>query len=63
MVFTWVADGWMTCDSTSFLTVFQSYQNDGDNERLCAVEPFAVDKISTSGPGSNPEPLDQWSSV
>ena len=22
-------DGWMTCDVTSFLTVFQSYQDDG----------------------------------
>ena len=22
-------DGWMTCDFTSFLTVFQSYQDDG----------------------------------
>ena len=27
--------GWMTCDFTSFLTVFQSYQN--DIERLCAL--------------------------
>ena len=24
---TWM-DGWMTCDFTSFLTVFQSYQDD-----------------------------------
>ena len=33
-------DGWMTCDFMSFLTVFQSYQDDvlDDNERLCAVE-------------------------
>ena len=23
------ADGWMTCDFTSFSTVFQSYQDDG----------------------------------
>ena len=22
-------DGWMTCDFTSYLTVFQSYQDDG----------------------------------
>ena len=30
----------MTCDFTSFRTVFQSYQDDGgDNERLCATEP------------------------
>ena len=30
----------MTCDFTSFLTVFQSYQDDvlDDNERLCAME-------------------------
>ena len=29
--FTFVLDGWMddTCDLTSFLTVFQSYQDDG----------------------------------
>ena len=35
-----LADGWMTCDFTSFLTVFRSYQDDGlvDNERLCAME-------------------------
>ena len=30
----WV-DEWMTCDFTSFSTVFQSYQ---DDERLCAME-------------------------
>ena len=31
-------DGWMTCDLTSFLTVFHSYQDDEKliNERLCA---------------------------
>ena len=23
----WLMDGWMTCDFTSFLTVFQSYQD------------------------------------
>ena len=28
-------NGWMTCDSTSFATVFQSYQ---DKERLCAMQ-------------------------
>ena len=33
-----IDDGWMTCDFTSFSTVFQSYQAD-DNERLCATEP------------------------
>ena len=33
--------GWMTCDFTSFSTVFHSNQDNGpdDNERLCAVEP------------------------
>ena len=35
-------DGWMTCDFTFFLTVFQSYLDSGqcldDNERLCAIE-------------------------
>ena len=29
-------DGWITYDFTSFLTVFQSYQD--DDERLCAME-------------------------
>ena len=24
----WLMDGWMTCEFTSFSTVFQSYQND-----------------------------------
>ena len=39
-------DGWMTCDFMSFFKVFQSYQDDvrvimkeGDNERMCAMEP------------------------
>ena len=33
-------NGWMTCNFTSFSTVFQSYQGDmgGDNEMLCAIE-------------------------
>ena len=40
-------DGWMTCDFTSFSTVFQSYRND---ERLimkavCNGTPFMVEKI------------------
>ena len=26
-------DGWMTCDFTSFSTVFQSYQDDGSGQR------------------------------
>ena len=32
-------DGWMTCDFISFPTVFQSYQDDGQNERLYGMEP------------------------
>ena len=40
-------DGWMTCNFTSFSTVFQSYQ---DDERLivkavCSGTPFTVEKI------------------
>ena len=33
-------DRWMTCDLTSFITIFQSYQGGvlDDNERLCARE-------------------------
>ena len=35
----------MTCDFTSFLTIFQSYQ---DNEKMCANgSPFTVEKISS----------------
>ena len=41
----------MTCDFTSFSTVFQTYQDDGvDNEKLYA--PFTVEKISPRA-GSN----------
>ena len=41
-------DGWMDCNFTSFLTVFQLYQDSGGgggggggdgNEKLCAKEP------------------------
>ena len=33
-------DGWITCDFTTFSTVFQSYQEfEFYNERLCAMEP------------------------
>ena len=40
--------GWMTCDLSSFITIFQSYQ---DDERLimkglCNGIPFTVEKIS-----------------
>ena len=38
-------DGWMTCDCTSFTTVFQSYK---DDERLIMkayVQRFKVEKI------------------
>ena len=38
----------MTCDFTSFLTVFQSYQDDGRmiNKVVCNGTPFTVEKIS-----------------
>ena len=36
----------MTCSFTSFSTVFQLYQDEGDdNERLCAMEPCLCLKI------------------
>ena len=31
-------DGWMTCDFTSFSTVFQSYQDDGQMIMKCCVQ-------------------------
>ena len=41
-------DGWMTCDFTSFSTVFQLYQDDGRSimKAVCTGTPFAVEKIS-----------------
>ena len=44
--------GWVTCDFTSFSTVFQSLsgRRTGDNERLCAMETlFVIKKISILG--------------
>ena len=47
-------DGWMTCDFTSFLTVFQSYQDDGKvTMKGCLwLEGFlpSVQQITNSGP-------------
>ena len=37
-------DGWMICDFTSFLTVFQSYQD--DVRMIMNGTPFTVEKIS-----------------
>ena len=53
-------DGWMTCDFTSFSTVFQSYQDDGQMIMKGCVQwnPFAVEKISPRS-GIEPRPLDQ----
>ena len=41
-------DGWMTCDFMSFLTVFQSYQDDVQMimKAACNGTQFTVDKIS-----------------
>ena len=41
-------DGWMTCDFTSFSTVFQSYQDDGRMIMKGCVQwkPVTTEKIS-----------------
>ena len=47
----------MTCDFTSFSTVFQSYQDDGqvgDNGRLCAMEPCL--RLERSSPQARLKP-------
>ena len=42
-------DEGMTCEFTSLPTVFQSHENDDDNDWLCAKAPlFAFEKISAS---------------
>ena len=43
-------DGWMTSNSTSFSTVFQSYQDDGKliMKGLCNGAPLTVEKILPS---------------
>ena len=40
--------GWMTCDFTSFSTVFRSYQDDGNliMKAVCNGTMFTVEKIS-----------------
>ena len=44
-------DGWMTCDFTSFSTVFQSYQDDGRIIMKGCVQciPFMIEKMLASG--------------
>ena len=39
-------NGWMNCNFSSFLTVFQSYQDDGQMimKALCNGTPFMVEK-------------------
>ena len=39
-------DGWITCDFTSFSTVFQSHQ---DKKAMCNETTFTIGKISASG--------------
>ena len=57
-------DGWMTCDFTFFLTVFQSYQDDvACIERLCAMEPRLRLKIFSPQAEIEPGTLDQQSSA
>ena len=52
----------MTCDFTSFSTVFQSYQDDGRSimkaMNVCNEAPFTVEKISHRA-GFELRPLDQ----
>ena len=58
--------GWMTCDFTSFSTVFQSYQ---DEERLtkhvlgCLQWNSVYDWEDFASSGIELGPLDQWASV
>ena len=58
-VFHILMDGWMTCDFTSFSTVFQSYQDDGRMiMTVCNWTPFTVIMISSRA-GIEPGQLDQ----
>ena len=54
-------DGWMTCNFTSFLTIFQSYQDDvWIIKAVCIGTPVSVEKISSRvriEPGELPELL------
>ena len=45
-----IKDGWMTCDFTSFLTVFQSYQDGGQmiKKAMCNGTLFRFEKIPAS---------------
>ena len=54
-------DGWMTCDFTSFSTVFQSYQADGRLIMKGYVQwnPFLRLRRFRLNGGSNSGPLDQ----
>ena len=53
-------NGWMTCDFTSFPTVFKSYQDDERSimKAVCSGTPFMVEKISPRA-GIKLGPLDQ----
>ena len=54
-------DGWITCDFTSFSTVFQSYQDDKTlimKSCVCNGTPFTIEKISPRA-GMEVSPLDQ----
>ena len=43
-------DEWMTCNLTSFSTVFQSYQDHGQViKAVCKGTLFMIEKISPSG--------------
>ena len=47
----------MVCDFTSFSTVFQSYQDNGQMimKRLCAMEPvYGLEHFASNGPVLNP---------
>ena len=53
-------EGWMACDFTSFLSVFQSHQDDErDNETLCAMQPRLQLRRFRLERDPNPGPLDQ----
>ena len=54
----------MTCNFTSFLTVFQSYQKDGRviMKGSCAIEPHLCLNSFVPDMGSNLRPLDQQAS-